>query len=49
MTFVEMPYSMKMLLQELNTMSIGARIQDDTKIDNVPVLTHLMESVRGRL
>ena len=46
---IEMPYSMKMLLQELNTMSIGARVQDDTKIDNVPVLTHLMESVRGKL
>ena len=46
-SLVEIPYSMKMLLQELGTMSIGARLQDDSKIDNVPVIDNLIESVKN--
>ena len=39
---VQMPYSMKLLLQELQTMSIGARIVTDTNVTNGSVFNKLV-------
>ena len=38
---IEIPYAMKMLLQELETMSMAPRIIIDEKINNETIFTHI--------
>ena len=42
---VQMPYAMKMLLQELQTMCIYTRLEIDTHIPNKPVFQHLLNNL----
>ena len=42
---VQMPYAMKMLLQELQTMCIYPRLEVDTHIPNKPVFQHLLNNL----
>ena len=42
---VQMPYAMKMLLQELQTMCIYPRLIVDTHIQNKPVFKHLLHNL----
>ena len=42
---VSMPYSMKMLLQELQTMCIYPRIEVESEISNKPVFQHLINNI----
>jgi len=42
---VNLPYCMKLLIQELQTMSLAPRLITDTNIDNVPVFKFLYENM----
>ena len=42
---VQMPYAMKMLIQELQTMCIYTRLEIDTEIPNKPVFQHLLNNL----
>ena len=42
---VQMPYAMKMLLQELQTMCIYPRLEVDSHISNKPVFQHLLNNL----
>jgi len=43
---VNMPYAMKMLLQEMQTMSISARLITNENIDNLDILNFNMDSLK---
>ena len=42
---VTMPYAMKMLIQELQTMCIYPRLEIDTDISNKPVFKYLVNNL----
>ena len=42
---VHMPYAMKLLIQELQTMCIDTRLIMDTQIPNKPVFQHLLNNL----
>jgi len=42
---IKLPYCMKLLIQELQTMSLAPRLITDTNIDNVPVFKFLYENM----
>ena len=44
-SFISVPYAMKMLLQELQGMSIYPRIQVNDKIENPAVFKYLIDNV----
>jgi DNA-directed RNA polymerase II subunit RPB2 len=44
---VQVPYALKMLIQELQTMCIYARFETDTHIPNKPVFQHLINNLLG--
>ena len=44
-TMVELPYCMKLLIQELETMAISSRIITDNPITNIPVFRYLQNNI----
>ena len=42
---VEIPYCMKLLIQELETMNISTRLVTDNNISNIPVFRHLQNNM----
>ena len=43
---IEMPYAMKMLLQEIQGMSIGARLITDRGPENPIIAEHIMDNFK---
>ena len=42
---VEIPYCMKLLIQELETMNVATRLITDNTISNIPVFQHLLNNM----
>ena len=44
---INIPYTMKLLLQELQSMSIAARVVTDEAISNKPVFKYLFDNIKN--